>query len=196
MRLQSTRVKAFSLARCLGKVQATFLFDPLKAGIALVVILCHQGATRMPIAHGGIAEVKKGVIGQIIAREVIINIFGVPVEDRQDFMEIALAVDEVEGLAVLGLVAPESGKPSGGLQVLERPLHGFNFADLVVAVEGIEIVVLPEFAVEGFHARRGERGLIHLEVEAEALGEVGSEAIGFRGEIAGVNPNDGNVGND
>ncbi len=97
---------------------------------------------------------------------------------------------------MLGLVAAKAGEPSGGVEVLECPLHGFYFANLVVAVEGFEVFLFPEFAVEGFHAGGGKGGLVHVEVETEALLEVFGKAIGFWGQIAGVNPDDGNVGND
>ncbi len=67
-------------------MEAAFLFHALKAGVALVGIIIHQGPTRMPIAYGGIAQIKKWMIGQIVAHQIVINVFGVPGQNRQDFV--------------------------------------------------------------------------------------------------------------
>ena len=48
----------------------------------------------------------------------------------------------------------------------------------------------------GFHVGRAECGLIDLEVEFEAFGQIVGEEIGFFVEVAGVDEDDGDIGDD
>lgn len=86
-------------------------------------------------------------------------------EDGHEFVAVVLGVDAVEGFAMVGLLRSQSGEPGGCAKFVEGALHGFDFADLVVAVEGFYGAVFPEFAVEGFHAGGAEGGLVDFEVE-------------------------------
>ena len=89
----------------LGEMQAAFLLHAMEPRIPFVVIVRHQGTAGMPIANGGIAEIKKGVIGEVVAGEIGIDILGVPGEDGENFVKIPLTIDKTQRATVLGLIA-------------------------------------------------------------------------------------------
>ena len=102
-----------------------------------------------------------------------------PVDDGMNLDASILHSDDFEFFPGAGLRAAQAGQPGAGPEFPERPLHGLDFDELVIAREALE-TLFPQLTVPGLQPGGRQRGAVNLEVELQAGGQLVGKTIGFR----------------
>ena len=111
---------------------------------------------RVPVADRRIALLPERVVRQLVARQVVVDVLVVPVDDRVDLQIAVLHPEHVQMPSRRGLRAPEPDDPRDRVELVEGTLHRLDLVHLVVRRDAVE-PMLPALAEARLLPRGAER---------------------------------------
>lgn len=125
------------------------------------------------------------MFGQVVLQDVSADIDVGPVCNRVEFEAALLDFKNGDVFARCRLLAAQPRVPAAHAQFVQRTLHRFHFAQLVVAGDAIA-AGFPQLAQTRFHPRIADASVIDVQLQAEQFSQLVGIAIGFRKQIAGI----------
>ena len=168
-----------------------FLREPTEATRTLVFAFC-DGAGRMRVADRRVALLNQRMVRQFILAHVLANVLTRPTQNRMDLIQPVLLLHCTQRSAMVRLVCTQSREPGGHIEFFQCPLQRFNLEDVVVVAQALGI--FPCLAMQRLVPGWRDAGGIHHEVQFEPLGEVLDQFVGLRKQVAGVDQDDRQVG--
>src|SRR5262249_14576111 len=133
-----------SSARAVALVQAALALEPEEARLLLGHAV-DELVRRVPVADRRVALLTERVVGEVVTREVVVDVLVVPVDDRVDLEIAVLEAEHAELAPRRRLRAPQPDDPAVRVELGERSLHRLDLVHLVVALDALE-ALLPQLA--------------------------------------------------
>ena len=158
-----------------------------------MAVIGGHGTTAVSVADGRVALVEQRMLRQLVTLHVVVDVFAAPVQYWVDAMPITRLLHAWQSTAIACLTGSQPGQPASCGELFERAFHGFDLANLVVAIQVVQTFAFPQPPETRFHLRGRNGRSRHDQIQVQLFLQCLCIIVCFRRQIASVDPDDGNV---